>query len=161
MTQYFCTRAHESIGEGNPKLLKRYKVLDWSDDTDHDWQKSIVNLHSKIDQVDVHTSVVAGVVDNLSVKRYPKNPPLIINHYIVQSLEFFENVKGKRGDVNNWFSDNARNNAFFDMCDINDVRDTRLKDMNNRYHIALPPYTITDTVVAAENPNWWFADNIR
>ena len=32
-------------------------------------------------------------------------------------------MKGRRGDVNNWFSDHARNEAFFEMCDINDIKD--------------------------------------
>ena len=161
VTQSFDTRAPENIGEKFPKLLKRYKVLDWSDDTDNDWQKSIVNLQKKIDQVDVHTCVVEGTSDNLSAKRFPNDPPLLINHYIVQSHEFFENVKGRRGDVNNWFSDHARNEAFFEMCDINDIKDTRLKDMNRRYHIAVPPYTITKTITSTENPDWWFADKER
>ena len=92
--------------EENPnkytELVEMYKVMRWEDYTNGDWQKCIVNLRGKIDQLDVHATLAQGISDNLSVKRYPDNPPLIINHYIVQSLEFFMEVKSRRGDVNNW-----------------------------------------------------------
>jgi len=79
---------------------------------------------------------VEGLIDNLSVKRYPHDPPLIINHYIVQSKEYFTKVKATRGDVNNWVPENGRDEKFFKMCDINDEEDTRLRDQNKKYFIA-------------------------
>lgn len=52
-------------------------------------------------------------------------------------------VKARRGDVNNWFSDHARNKDYFDMCDINELRDTRLKLQNKKFKIAIPPYKLS------------------
>ncbi len=158
VTQNFYHRAPENLNN-YPDLINRYKVLAWSDYTNGDWQKSIVNTNHKVDQVDVHVAVVDGTADNLSIKRYPDNPPLLLNHYIVQSYEFFKNVKGRRGDVNNWFSDHARDKHYFKMCDINNIKDTRLKDMNIDKNIALPPYKLT--VMAADaDKDWWFTDNL-
>jgi len=125
-------------GEANPteytELLDHYKVYRWwANTTFNDWQKSIVNTMYRVDSVDVHHPRVEGISDNLSIKRYPKNPPLILNHYIVQSKDWFMKVKATRGDVNNWEADSARNLAYFKMCDLNEERDTRLKQQNY-YH---------------------------
>jgi hypothetical protein len=87
--------------------------------------------------VDVHNSKVEGITDNLSVKRYPDDPPLIINHYIVQSKDFFMKIKATRGDVNNWISQEARNWEYFKMCDINEIKDARLRTQNAHYGIAM------------------------
>jgi hypothetical protein len=127
-------------GVDNPNkyksLISKYKSYKWQESTDGDWQKSIVNTRYMVDAVDVHQSVVEGTKDNLSVKRYGKAAPLIINHYIVQSKEFFNKVKGTRGDVNNWVPDDGRNNKYFEICDINEVSDFRLMKQNKYYKIA-------------------------
>ena len=127
-------------GVDNPNkyksLISKYKSYKWQESTDGDWQKSIVNTRYMVDAVDVHQSVVEGTKDNLSVKRYGKAAPLIINHYIVQSKEFFNTVKGTRGDVNNWVPDDGRNNKYFEICDINEVPDFRLMKQNKYYKIA-------------------------
>ena len=133
--QSFTRRAQENPNK-YIKLIEQYKVLKWSERTNGDWQKSIVNTKFKVEQVDVHESDVEGLIDNLSVKRYPHDPPLIINHYIVQSKEYFTKVKATRGDVNNWVPENGRDEKFFKMCDINDEEDTRLRDQNKKYFIA-------------------------
>jgi hypothetical protein len=61
-----------------------------------------------------------------------KLPPLIMNHYAIQSRSFFMEVKAKRGDVNNWFDHKnlQRNREYFDGYDINDVIDMSLYEQN-------------------------------
>ena len=63
---------------------------------------------------------------------YHERTSLLINHYTIQSLEFFMNVKATRGDCDNHFTLNnlRRDRAYFDGYDINDVRDSRLCDQN-------------------------------
>jgi len=78
---------------------------------------------------DIHSSNVDGkmlrIVD-------AKDAKLLINHYNLQSLEFFINVKGTRGDVNNWFDHIKlqRDKEFFAEVDINDLEDLRLCKQN-------------------------------
>ena len=78
---------------------------------------------------DIHTSNVNGdvlrIIDTNAAK-------LLINHYNVQSLEFFINVKGTRGDVNNWFDHVKlqRNKELFAEFDVNDLEDLRLCNQN-------------------------------
>jgi glycosyltransferase involved in cell wall biosynthesis len=58
---------------------------------------------------------------------------LVINHYPIQSLNFFMTVKSTRGDVNNWFDRTGRKRdlAYFKYQDINEIEDTSLIKMNN------------------------------
>ena len=60
---------------------------------------------------------------------------LVINHYPIQSLNFFMTVKSTRGDVNNWFDRTGRKRdlAYFKYQDINEIEDTRLIKMNNLF----------------------------
>ena len=57
---------------------------------------------------------------------------LVINHYPIQSFEFFMNIKATRGDINNWFNTTGRkrNEEYFKKQDINEIEDTRLKEFN-------------------------------
>ena len=57
---------------------------------------------------------------------------LLINHYNIQSLEFYLNIKGTRGDVNNWADviNLKRNKELFDEYDLNEELDERLKNQN-------------------------------
>ena len=80
--------------------------------------------------IEVHQAYVEGISDNLSVERYRDNPPLMLNHYSIQSREFFIKNKGTRGDSNGYYSVSDRNMAWFEVCDINDVLDERLKKQN-------------------------------
>jgi hypothetical protein len=54
----------------------------------------------------------------------------ILNHYRIQSLEFWENVKCTRGDADNY---RTRNLELFKFCDINDVEDKRLYEQNKEW----------------------------
>lgn len=53
---------------------------------------------------------------------------LHLNHYQVQSLDFFVNVKSTRGDADSKFQEQLRDRAYFDKWDLNDVVDTELAD---------------------------------
>jgi len=57
---------------------------------------------------------------------------LIINHYPLQSLDFFMRVKATRGDCDNNFQTHGwvRDRAYFDRLDINEIKDLRLSQQN-------------------------------
>ena len=56
-----------------------------------------------------------------------KTSHLHLNHYRIQSWEFYKNVKMRRGDNLDKKNDNKRNRRFFDEQDTNDIVDTELK----------------------------------
>ncbi len=55
---------------------------------------------------------------------------LLVNHYAIQSLQFFMDVKCVRGDSNRWIATNARNLEMFRAMDNNDIEDTRLRNQS-------------------------------
>jgi len=59
-------------------------------------------------------------------------PDFIINHYCIQSQDFFLKIKATRGDINNWFDHEnlQRNLDYFKGYDINDIYDDRLYNQN-------------------------------
>ena len=65
--------------------------------------------------------------------KYDDNVPLIINHYFLQSLDFYIKVKGTRGDMDNWYDthDLKRDKNNFILNDKNNVEDLRLFNQNN------------------------------
>jgi hypothetical protein len=54
---------------------------------------------------------------------------IILNHYAIQSLSFFEKVKMTRGDVNNYLHD-VRDYAYFNKYDHKDIDDFLLMEQN-------------------------------
>ena len=91
------------------------------------------NIHTKyifktsslknINQIHVH---------NISNEKniYYENEKIHLNHYPIQSLEFFQKVKMTRGDVANISVDNIRDMNYFNKYDINTVYcDNILKDI--------------------------------
>ena len=80
---------------------------------------------------DVHQHHVKNSTVHLS---YSDAEPsaLAINHYNVQSYNFYMNVKATRGDINNWFDSikKSRDEALFKAYDKNDVVDLRLFEQN-------------------------------
>lgn len=52
--------------------------------------------------------------------------PLHLNHYAIQSLDWFTKVKMTRGDADAFNNNNVRNKQYFDKYDVNDVLDTEL-----------------------------------
>ncbi len=78
-------------------------------------------------EFNIHSHVVRG--ETYHMQYDDQNiPDLVINHYNVQSREFYMNVKATRGDVNNWFDSQklVRDAAMFDKYDLNEVEDLRL-----------------------------------
>jgi hypothetical protein len=79
----------------------------------------------------VHLNSVSGTTHVID---YKEGEPveLVINHYTIQSLEFFMRVKATRGDINNWFDHEGlkRDKAYFDSYDVNEVDDLRLYEQN-------------------------------
>ena len=61
-----------------------------------------------------------------------KNTPLLINHYAIQSKEFWCDVKMTRGDVNYWYDDQkwSRNMKLFEEMNCGRIKDDRLKEQN-------------------------------
>lgn len=54
---------------------------------------------------------------------------LQLNHYIIQSKEYFDKVKKNRGDAENVSSENDRDDAYFYERDKREVVDTTLRDL--------------------------------
>ena len=67
-----------------------------------------------------------------SLQPYPDIPELIINHYTIQSYDFFMRIKSTRGDLDNWFNHLklSRDSEYFKGYDINNIFDDRLYQQN-------------------------------
>ena len=83
--------------------------------------KSII-LVQAIRKIGVHKSLVRGV-------SYETNRGIQLNHYVIQSKLYFQNVKMARGDVakKEWAS--KRTWEYFQRMDFHEVQDTLLKDI--------------------------------
>lgn len=57
------------------------------------------------------------------------NKLIRLNHYPIQSLEFFQKVKMSRGDVANYEVSNIRDMHYFNSYDVNDINDETLKKL--------------------------------
>lgn len=55
------------------------------------------------------------------------SPTFLVNHYLVQSLNFWRTVKMIRGDADRWHSTSTRNMDYFRKYDVNEEDDFRLK----------------------------------
>lgn len=79
----------------------------------------------------IHEHRVKGLTIHLAYDD-ENPPPLVINHYNLQSRDFYINVKGRRGDINNWFDHIKleRDAQLFEQLDRNDVEDLRLFHQN-------------------------------
>ena len=99
--------------------------------------KVIVNSNYKIFSFDIHTVRMesGGELINISHISNKEDPELLINHYQLQSREYWEKVKMYRGDVNHIFLGNPRNFELYDAMNIGDIQDTRLRDQNKNINI--------------------------
>jgi len=81
---------------------------------------------------DVHEHRVSGQTIHLAHSEHTPSP-LVINHYAIQSHEFFMSVKARRGDINNYYDHMklSRDQAYFDHRDRNEITDLRLFQQNN------------------------------
>jgi hypothetical protein len=79
----------------------------------------------------IHRQTVHG--DTLHIHSEEGSPvDLVINHYTIQSLDFFMRIKATRGDCDNNFQTFklVRDRAYFDSYDVNDIKDLRLSQQN-------------------------------
>jgi hypothetical protein len=134
VVQSFTRRADYDYSK-YPNLTDHYKILLPHRHDMNDWEKNIINTMHPVHSLEVHIAYVEGIEDNLSLRRYPNDPPLLLNHYSIQSLEFFLKNKGTRGDSNGYYAISDRNMRWFNVCDINDVVDTRLAEQNKQHNL--------------------------
>lgn len=93
--------------------------------------KVLFNTDSDVTLIGVHDVLNTGIRVNGSFVANEENPHFIINHYQLQSREYWEKIKMHRGDVNFWLSGRPRDFEIFDAFDqIGNVEDTKLRDMN-------------------------------
>ena len=100
-----------------------------------EWQnlnapKCIVNTEFGVRAFTVHDAVNDGPSINLSYKTNQEDPELLLNHYQLQSREYWETVKMYRGDCNHWYTGNTRGWHTFYSLDVGDIIDNRLKEQN-------------------------------
>ena len=145
VVQSFLKRADYNFSKYT-NLTDHYKVLKPHRGNENDWQKNIINTAHEVHSIEVHQAYVEGTCDNLSVNRYMEDPPLLLNHYSIQSREFFIKNKGTRGDSNGYYSASDRNLEWFNICDINDVFDDRLAQQNKNHKSATSSFS-NSTVV--------------
>jgi len=81
----------------------------------------------RILKLNIHTSSVSG--DTLRPKK--KRFCLHLNHYMLQSYNWFMKVKATRGDVLSAQRNGIRNEDFFRKHNINDVEDLELAQKRN------------------------------
>ena len=60
-----------------------------------------------------------------------ENSALHLNHYAIQSLDWFMRVKATRGDAVDGINENVRNNAYFQEYNFNDIEDLELSNITN------------------------------
>lgn len=74
---------------------------------------------------------------NIKTKNFPekdteeslKVSKIHLNHYAIQSKNWFDTVKAKRGAADNSASEFVRNNEYFKLYDRNEVEDNNLKNL--------------------------------
>jgi len=92
--------------------------------------KCIANTDFNIKSFNIHKIITDGPNINLSFVGRPDDPEILNNHYQIQSREFWEKVKMKRGALNNWYADNARGWHTFYSLDVGEINDTTLTEQN-------------------------------
>jgi len=85
-----------------------------------------------------------------------------LNHYTIQSKEYFEKVKMTRGDVSNKLIDNIRDWNYFDAynqnndCEDNDLKNMVLMVLNNDLKNMVLNNTNTNTNITNTNKNYYW-----
>ena len=92
--------------------------------------KLILNSSFDVHSFETHTAITSGNMINISTQGMPNDPDLLINHYQLQSREYWEKIKMNRGDVNHWFKGSPRDFAGYESMDIGDIEDLRLWKQN-------------------------------
>lgn len=93
-----------------------------------DATKMILNTDYKINSFDIHEADIEGKTINLSYYGLD-DPLLLINHYQLQSQEYWETIKMKRTDMNYW--NPVRDMNEHRSMDIGNIEDYRLSKQND------------------------------
>jgi hypothetical protein len=102
----------------------------------HNYMKSITR-GDKLIKIDIHFSPVKGnkkghfptvYTRELNNEELLKESYIHLNHYAVQSWDFFKNVKMTRGDSHNKKNNKVRDESYFETYDTNDIVDNELKN---------------------------------
>jgi hypothetical protein len=100
-------------------------------------RKYIINLTDKntiISDINLHDITISPFKPvNVSYTAMGDDFDLVINHYYLQSREYWEKVKMSRGDCDNWHPDDRRDWNYFNALDVGDEIDTRLLEQNKKY----------------------------
>jgi hypothetical protein len=62
-----------------------------------------------------------------------ENSALHLNHYAIQSFDWFMRVKATRGDINAARNENVRNKEYFQEYNFNEIEDLELSNKQNTY----------------------------
>jgi hypothetical protein len=65
-----------------------------------------------------------------------ENSALHLNHYAIQSFNWFMNVKATRGDISAANNENVRNKDYFNEYNFNDMDDNELSNVTNSRYIS-------------------------
>jgi hypothetical protein len=136
----FIRQPHEVIKSFNKRCIYNGKINPSMPDNKLVFCKSIVRTNRLIN-FDIHDSTVSygltissdggqniyGVHSMINETILEKSY-LHLNHYAIQSKEWFNNIKATRGDVNSEIYDNFRNNEYFNRYDTNDIIDDELSN---------------------------------
>jgi len=85
------------------------------------------NVVKNSSQIGTHKLKNISYINNNRIRI--ANQLIRLNHYPIQSLEFFQKVKMTRGDADNASSDNVRNMNYFKRYDYNEINDETLKNI--------------------------------
>lgn len=93
--------------------------------------KSIIKTNGKI-KLGIHKHFYNNKTNGKNISFDIEYTPLLINHYAIQSKNFWCNIKMTRGDVNYYYDKKGwdRNMKLFEDMDVNDIKDERLKEQN-------------------------------
>ena len=92
-------------------------------------EKSICRTYN-LKKFNIHSHEQNGKEINLQVL---KNSPLHLNHYAIQSWDWFKKIKMTRGAADSISSDNVRDENYFKKYDRNDIIDTELSNIIRDY----------------------------
>ena len=65
-----------------------------------------------------------------------ENSALHLNHYAIQSFNWFMKVKATRGDINSANNENVRDKEYFNEYNLNDIDDDELSNITNTKNIS-------------------------
>jgi hypothetical protein len=127
--QSFGSSGHIS----QPKsVVEGFRMRAKFDTTKYYYSYKTIFKAKKLKQFSIHNQFVSGPIIHLHYTE-ESGSPLIINHYPIQSLDFFMKVKATRGDLDNYIetTDRRRDLTYFNSYDLNVIKDDHLYIQNS------------------------------